>query len=245
MDFVQNIHAEDFIKSLEPKSVKLAIVDPPYYKIVKSKWDHQWKSKEEYVQWMTDLFIKLKPALADDASILIFGGIGKHKLHPFFNLIESLEDHFQFRNIITWKKRRAYGKDNDYLFCREELAWLSVSSKPKEIVFNVPYLDELRGYAGFSKKYPAKSIYKRVSNVWADITELFKTRRECEKPVKLLERAILTHTNENDLVVDFFTGVGPSAVASLKNNRRFMGAELDPSAAVIANERCQEFVKTD
>jgi site-specific DNA-methyltransferase (adenine-specific) len=141
---------------------------------------------------------------------------------------------------VTWQKKRAYGKSHDYLYCREEILWFSKSQERTEVTFNIPYLDEKRGYAGFSEKYPAKSEFKRVSNVWNDITELFKTEREAQKPLPLLERIINTHSNKNDLVIDFFSGWGTTGVAAIKLGRQFKGCEKDIEDAEKANARCQE-----
>lgn len=127
---------------------------------------------------------------------------------------------------------------HDYLFTREEIAWYSVSPERTEVIFNIPLLDVKRGYSGFNKKYAAKSQYKRVTNVWSDITELFKTERATQKPIALMERLIETHSNMGDLVVDVFSGWGTTGVAALRKQRRFLGCERIESDAIKANERC-------
>ena len=42
------------------------------------------------------------------------------------------------------------------MFTREECVMLVKGNKPA--TFNVPYLDQLRGYARFNKKYPALGL---------------------------------------------------------------------------------------
>ena len=115
--------------------------------------------------------------------------------------------------------------------------------------FNIPLSDELRGYAGFDKDHPAKSEYKRITNVWTDIqenledcviediSELFRPTRVCEKPIPLLQRLISTHSHVGDLVVDCFAGTGSTGVACKALNRRFIGCDLDASVIDKANER--------
>ena len=51
-----------------------------------------------------------------------------------------------------------------------------------------------------------------------------------EKPVELFETLILQSTNEFEVVLDSFMGSGNVGVASLKNNRLFMGNDLSPEA---------------
>lgn len=146
---------------------------------------------------------------------------------------------YYYRNWITWKKRRAYGKRYDYLFCREEIIWYSVGSEISGVTFNIPLLPQKRGYDGFNKKYPAKSEYKRVSNVWDDIPELQRPTRACEKPKPLMERLIGTHTDPNDLVVDLFSGTGATGITALSLGRRFLGCEAIEKDAASANEACE------
>lgn len=228
---VKHCRAEDFVDELEDSSVSLLLTDPPYYGIVSEEWDNAWHSSDSFVRWLSKILISYRDKLTDNGSLIVFAGIGKHGIHPIFGLCEALEEVYTFRNWITWKKRRAYGKSHDYLFCREEILWFSKSDERTDVTFNVPLLDEKRGYAGFNEKYPAKSEYKRVSNVWDDIPELMRPIRSCEKPIPLLSRLILTHTNEGDLVVDPFAGTGSCMKAALIHKRKFLGCDTDPLMA--------------
>ena len=87
--------------------------------------------------------------------------------------------------------------------------------------FNIPLLDEKRGYAGYNPDYPARSEFKRRTNVWTDITELFRGKiNPCEKPSRLAEIMIATSSNPGDLVLDLFAGSGSTGVAADKLGRR-------------------------
>ena len=48
-----------------------------------------------------------------------------------------------------------------------------------------------------------------------------------QKPVPLIERMVLAHTKEGDTVLDFFAGSGATAIAALRNDRKFIGCEID------------------
>lgn len=128
---------------------------------------------------------------------------------------------------------------HDYLFCREEIAWYSMSPERTKVTFNIPLTNIKRGYAGFSKKYPAKSEFKRVSNVWTDIPELQRPERQAQKPIPLMNRLIETHSNVDDLVVDCFAGWGTTGVSALSLKRRFLGCETSVEDAKAANNRCR------
>lgn len=202
--------------------VSLIITDPPYGQIVKESWDQA--SSNDYILW-TKLCSQY---LADGGSAFIWGGVGKKQDRVFFDFlskVETLTD-LTIRNVITWSKKRAYGKINDYLFTREELVWLVKGDLPK--TFNIPLLEEKRGYPGYNKKYPAKSEYKRRTNVWTDVTEILQGKQHpTEKPAKLTEILCQTHSNPGDYVIDFFAGSGSTGIGARNTGRKFILVERE------------------
>lgn len=204
------------------ESIPLIITDPPYGNIVNTKWDKEWDIDD---QWkLTDLIATL---LIPGGTAYVWGGIGKPKNRIFFqwlSLLEKIHSDLILWDVITWSKKRAYGTDKRYLFTREECAMIT---KGKPLIFNIPLLDEKRGYDGYNPDYPAKSEYKRRTNVWTDITELFKNKiHPCEKPSILAEIMIKTSSNVGDEVVDFFAGSGSTGVAAKKLKRNYTLYEI-------------------
>jgi len=61
-----------------------------------------------------------------------------------------------------------------------------------------------------------------------------------QKPVALYEYLIRTYTNAGDTVLDFTMGSGTTGVAAIKEGRRFIGVELDPTYFAIAQKRIDE-----
>lgn len=59
----------------------------------------------------------------------------------------------------------------------------------------------------------------------------------CPVPVELMERIIKLISNEGDLIIDPFSGIGTTGVACVNTNRRFIGYEIDPLYANTAKER--------
>ena len=58
-----------------------------------------------------------------------------------------------------------------------------------------------------------------------------------QKPLKVLKHIINISTNENDVVLDMFMGVGSTGVAALEMNRKFIGIEIDKEYYNAAEER--------
>lgn len=61
-------------------------------------------------------------------------------------------------------------------------------------------------------------------------------------PLKLAERIIKQFTNENELVIDPFGGIGTTMMACIKNNRRCYSVELKPIYCEKTIERYLDFV---
>lgn len=208
----------------ESDPVELIIADPPYGRIVSDAWDKDWEA-DDYIR----LARKCESLLVDGGSALIWGGIGKPGDRVFLEFLSRAEGEtgLTMRNLVTWAKKRAYGKSNDYLFVREECAWFVKGDLPR--VFNVPLLDVERGYDGYNKKYPAKSKFKRRTNVWSDITEVMRGKKhKCEKPVRLAEVLIGTHSVPGDTVLDLFAGSGNVSVVAESMGRTAVAVEGDP-----------------
>lgn len=239
---VYNLDALEFLERLDARCIDLFCIDPPYFGIVDEEWDNAWNSVDQYVEWMMYLFKVASKKAKPFGSLVFFGGIGSEGSRPLFRLMEALEKDkcWRYRNMITWKKRRAYGKSHDYLFCREEILWYSLSGDRESVTFNIPYLSTKRGYEGWNKDYPAKSEYKRVSNVWDDIPELMRPERKCQKPLPLMDRIIRTHSNPGENVVDFFAGWGSTGVSAVQNERQFIGCDAESKTALAADERVAE-----
>ena len=222
----------------------LAIIDPPYGEILKhKKWDRA-ESEEKFVKLMFGWLATLQPHIAPNGAIYWWGGIGKPKFRPFYQFAGRVEHESEFliANHITWKKRRAYGVKHNYLFTREEVLWLIRGDNIKTpLIFNIPLLEKERGYAGYDKRYPAKSKFLRRTNVWDDVTEIFRGKlSDAQKPVKLYEIIINTHTNPGDTVLDTFAGSGTTAIAAMRTGRRFVVVDEDPKEFAKTVKRIRE-----
>jgi DNA modification methylase len=64
-----------------------------------------------------------------------------------------------------------------------------------------------------------------------------KSYHPTEKPVGLLRYLIRTYTNENDVVLDNTMGSGSTIIASIRENRQYIGIEKEEKYFDIANKR--------
>lgn len=83
-------------------------------------------------------------------------------------------------------------------------------------------------YTLFLRKGPARTInHPGSSNIFAANNPRNKAH-PTEKPVELMGHYIINSTSYNDIVLDPFAGSGSTLVAAQRNNRRWIGCEIDP-----------------
>ena len=88
------------LKNIPDKSQDLIIADPPYYKAINEKWDKQWKTEAEYLDWCKLWFNECVRVLKDTGSFYCYGNfdiLSKQKVLIFDNQLN-------FRQNITLDK---------------------------------------------------------------------------------------------------------------------------------------------
>jgi len=70
---------------------------------------------------------------------------------------------------------------------------------------------------------PSRTLQKQSAREDAD------ERHICPLQLDVIERAMMLWSNENDLVLSPFTGIGSEGFVALEMGRRFVGAELKKS----------------
>lgn len=96
------------------------------------------------------------------------------------------------------------------------------------------------------RKGPAKNINNMgTKNVLSIQNKIGNRTHPTEKPVALMEILINNSSNEGDIVLDPFMGTGSTGIAAVKNNRRFIGIELDKQYFDIAQQRIEQTLQED
>ena len=91
-----------------------------------------------------------------------------------------------------------------------------------------------------NETFPVKVWQRYASPVWGDInpsdTLQYRSAREhederhiCPLQLQVIRRAIRLWTNENDLVLSPFAGIGSEGHVAIEEGRRFLGVELKQS----------------
>jgi len=236
MDSVFHTNCLDLCKWVEDSVIDLIIIDPPYLTTSES-WDQEEVVSEELSQ---ELFRIAKSS----CSLYCWCGIGEksQSLIRWFPIFSKL---WKFKDLITWKKKRGLGMRKGWLQAREEIMWFVKDNK--QFIWNkeFQYSDEKQsGKFGFEnlKEGYTSSEFKRIPLIWTDISSQMKGNRIhfTPKPQKAIERIILAHTKENDVVFDCFVGSGTTCVAAKKLNRQYIAGDSDERYVNITKERLKK-----
>jgi DNA modification methylase len=77
-------------------------------------------------------------------------------------------------------------------------------------------------------------------SVWTVTTKPFKGAHFAVFPPDLIEPCVLAGSAEGDTVLDPFTGSGTTGMVALRHGRDFVGTELNPEYAAMAEQRIAE-----
>ncbi|MEW6130592.1 MAG: site-specific DNA-methyltransferase [Acidobacteriota bacterium] len=237
----------ELINRLPDAFIDLVICDGPYG-ITGNDWDKISDIQSFNLNLIRLFSQKLKPG----GALYLFG---KPDCIDFIDYREYLN----LNAKLVWYQpsRLAQGKKN-YTNNYDLICYFT---KGKAKTFNlddirVPQLVELEhrkrcenvpsvrnGHYG-KTKFNARG--KNPGDVWGDIKQLTYKSHELvsrdllhtiQKPMKLIERLVRASSNENEIVLDPFCGVGTTAVVCQKLRRNFIGFEMNPAYIAIAKKR--------
>lgn len=233
------------INKVKDNSVDLLIVDPPY-NLDKTFHGNKFKKTDDvkYEEYTKKWIELIKPKLKKTASIYV---CCDYKSGIIIGKIIS--EYFILRNRITWEREKGRGAKANWKNSMEDIYFATVSDK---YTFNLnavkikkrviaPYKEN-----GLPKDWEetenGKFRLTCPSNFWNDISVPYwsmpeNTAHPTQKPEKLIAKLILASSNENDLILDPFSGSGTTGVVAKKLNRNFIDIEQNPLYCAWAEKR--------
>ncbi len=233
---IQNANCLDVLRNLPDKSVDLIVTSPPYN--IGKEYESK-KALSLYLEFQSKVITECCRVLADTGSIYwqvgSFVDQGAHypldvKLFPFFERLNMIP-----RNRIVWLRTHGLHAKNRFSCRHETILWFTKTDKYK---FN---LDPIR----VPQKYPNKKAWtgsnkgeltcdplgKNPGDVWAfrnvKHNHEEQTIHPCQFPEDMIERIILSSSENGDIVFDPYMGVGTVAKVAKDLNRIYFGTELD------------------
>lgn len=180
------------LKKLEDNSVDLVIADPPYWKVINEKWDYQWRTEKDYVEWSIKWITEISRVLRYGGSFYLFGYFRTLALLvPYFNDL-SLELRQQI--IINKGMRAVSGRatKNYKMFPNVTESALFIIKDNKKII--KPFLKEQQEKLGLKSKdiNEALGVKSNGGGMWSiytgkNVCEQFPTEDLWNKLSKILD----------------------------------------------------------
>ncbi len=100
-----------------------------------------------------------------------------------------------------------------------------------------------RTYTGFNERYYSKESpqMRNKRDVWSVPTSGCKDAHFATYPEKLIEPCILAGSKEGGIVLDPFLGSGTTAIVAVKNDRKYIGIEINPQYVEMAQSRIKKW----
>lgn len=246
------IHGEAIatLKTLPPACAQAIIADPPYNNVLDVKWDQAWETSGEFIHWMKDWAGEAMRVLRDDGLCFIFGQLGKRE-HAFLQVMSELTRLHTFHDLIIWDRAVGYNERRDSLTPAYEM--VLVLRKSDAVKFNKETVREAYDEKTIAqylrdKRYKDREAREKHLQQGKFATNILRvpslkgiSKEKCghpsQKPEALIQKLVLMSTDEGDLVLDPFLGSGTTAIVAHRENRRYLGIEIDASYVAMAKTR--------
>ena len=156
-------------------------------------------------------------------------------------LLDNILGEENFRNEIVWAYTGAGTTPGQFPRKHDNILWFS---KSEDILFNsedlrVPYKKSSAsaGKTSFTGKADEETLRKLdergklIEDWWSDIGTIGYAHSqilgfETQKPERLLQRIIISNSNKDDFIMDFFLGSGTTTAVAHKLGRKWLGVEM-------------------
>lgn len=224
------------------EKAKLCFTSPPY-NMANSKLYDKYKdnrASQEYVDFNVRVIKELEPFIKG----FLFWNISYNKnsrkewIEVYYNVMKQTK--FRFLESIVWDKGHGLPVNSKDALTRQYESVVSFDEPAVEKEIDRVYLGA-NGPVVFNKK-----TQRKLTNYWYIPTMgTQNVLNQAAFPVALPTKAIMTMTNEKDIVFDPFMGVGSTMIAAEKANRRAFGIELSEGQVDVIVQRYVDFTNNE
>lgn len=239
----------DLLKQIPDGLLQLIVTSPPYN--IGKEYERKLKL-DLYVEQQERVIKECVRTLSDRGSICWQVGnyIENGAIIPLDTVLFPIFNKFglKMRNRIIWHFEHGLHCKNRFSGRYETISWFT---KTDDYVFNLDPVRVPQKYPGKKHfkgpkagQYSSNPLGKNPGDLWiipnVKSNHVEKTIHPCQFPVELIERMVLSLTDEDDWVFDPFLGVGTTIIAAIRHGRKGAGAEILPDYVKIVHDRIRQ-----
>lgn len=233
---LMNADCLEALLKIPDNKIDLILTDPPYNlgNFMKNRDTNLHKMRDnffgaagwdnlEFDEWVDSMDVFFKETsriIKTGGSMVVFMSI--IKVETIIKLAEKYE--FYYKTTGIWHKKNPMPRNMNLHFVNSTEAWIYFTYKKRTGTFN----------------NEGKVIHDFLESSVTSTSEKKYGKHPTQKPESIMEHFITLLSNENDWVLDPFMGSGTTGVVSMRNNRNFIGIELDKEYFNIAEKRIDE-----
>jgi len=182
----------DELKKIPTGTVDLVISDPPYWKVIGEKWDYQWRTEKDYVEWSIKWISEVSRILRYGGTFYLFGYF--RTLALLVPYLEDMELDLRQQILVDKGMRSVSGRatKNYKLFPNTTESILFIIKDNKQFI--KPFLKGHQEKLGLSSKdiNEALGVKSNGGGMWSiytgkNVCEQFPTRDLWEKLQTILK----------------------------------------------------------
>lgn len=243
----------DVMRGLDDESVDIVVTSPPYNMNIRYNTYSDNREREEYLEWLGDVFRGVYRVLKEDGSFFLNVGASSKDPWIYMDVANVARKHFYLQNDITWIKSVAindvtYGHFkpiNSKRFLNHTYEHIFHFTKTGDVgidrkAIGVPYMDKTNITRW---KHGGNADRRCKGNCWFIPYDTIQNKREkghhpATFPLQLVEHCIKTHGyNLDTIVLDPFSGTGTTLVAAKKLGIDYIGIDVDAEYVEYTKER--------
>lgn len=233
-----------YLRDYNREVVDLVFIDPPF-NTGNTQEIHGNSYKDSfgdgYVDWLMERIKIAYTWLSEPGSLFVL--LDWREVHYVKVALDKLFGRDQFRNEIIWSFD--YGGRPKRVWPRKHntILWYT---KSDAYTFNFDAIDRIP-YMAPSLVGPEKAERgKTPTDVWwnsiVHTTGAERVDYPTQKPLTILERIVLTHSNRGDKIIDFFAGSGTTGEAAGLHGREFIMVDENFDAIKIMRKRLNQYL---
>lgn len=178
------------MKNIQKETIDLIVADPPYWKVIGEKWDYEWRTEEDYIEWSLKWLKAAARVLRKGGTFYLFGYYRTLALLvPYFNQMDlELRQQILVDKGMRSVSGRATKNYKIFPNTTESILFIVKNSKPfiksflkqkqSEIGLSAKEINEMLGvksngggmwsiYTGKNvcEQVPTKELWDKLSNI--------------------------------------------------------------------------------